>query len=89
MLWITFIQKKKPTLKVGFFSRYILFRSKNLVAGIAETGNDIPVLVQSLIDRGGVQLNVRVGFLQRGNTFRRATSTSTLMLVQPAFSADR
>ena len=29
------------------------------------------MLVQSLIDRGGVQLNVRVGFLQRGNPFRR------------------
>ena len=51
MLWITFIQKKADS-QSRLFSRYILFRSKNLVAGIAETGNDIPVLVQSLIDRG-------------------------------------
>lgn len=37
--------KKKPTLKVGLFIVMRLFRTKDLVAGIAETGNDVPVLV--------------------------------------------
>ena len=64
--------KKKPTFKVGLFIVIRLFRTKDLVAGIAETGNDIPVFIQSLIDRGGVQLNVRVRFLQRGNPFRQS-----------------
>lgn len=37
--------KKKPTLKVGLFIVIRLFSTKDLIAGIAEPRDNVPVLV--------------------------------------------
>lgn len=37
--------KKKPTIKVGFVIVIRLFRTKDLIAGIAQPRDDVPVLV--------------------------------------------
>lgn len=44
-----------------------LFRSENPVAGIAETGNDIAVIVEVAVNRGGVDDNIGVQLMQHFN----------------------
>jgi len=41
-----------------------LFGTENLVAGVTQSGKNIAILVESLIDGGDVNINVRVALLQ-------------------------
>lgn len=72
LLWLLYSKDDSLVIFALFYSF-----QKNLVAGVAETGDNIPVLVQSFIDRGGTSCS-RPGLLHCGNPSGAATSTSTL-----------
>ena len=48
-----------------------LFGSVEAVAGIAEAGNDVAVVVQIVVDGGGVDRDAGLGSLQPLDAFRR------------------
>ncbi len=52
------------------FSGYCLLGAEDTVAGVAQTRNDVAVIVQLLVDCADEDLNVRMSLLNRGNTFR-------------------
>lgn len=64
--------KKKSIFKVGFNYFYFLFRIKDFVIGIVEVRNNVFVFVQFLINRCGIQFDVRVRFFQRSDIFWRS-----------------
>lgn len=43
--------------------------AEDLVTGITQAWHDVAVLVQALVDRGGVDLHVRVGFFHHLDAF--------------------
>ena len=65
------IQQGKRTLTRGSFS-YYLFRAEDPVAGVAQTGNDVLVLVQTLVNRCDVDIHVRMGLLNGLNALGAA-----------------
>jgi hypothetical protein len=78
MIVMGVVFKKKPTIKVGFIIVIRLFSTKNLIAGITKARDNIPVLVQPLVNRCGVKLNVRVRFFQCRDAFRRRDQDQNL-----------
>src|SRR5476649_748295 len=60
--------KKKPTSESAITC--CLFRTKYLIARIPEPRHDVTMLVEPLVNGGGVKLHVWMCFLQRGDTFR-------------------
>ena len=51
-----------------------LFRTENPVAGVAQAGNDVLMLIELFVHRADINLYVRMSFLQSGKTFRRCNN---------------
>ena len=50
----------------------ILFCPEKSVAGVTETGNDIGVLIEVIVDRREIDIDVGMALLHLGDAFRRA-----------------
>ena len=61
-----------------------LFRSEQSVAGVAQTGDDVAVLVQSFVQRGGVDGHVGVRFVEGGYAFGRGDQAHKLNVFDPS-----
>ena len=48
-----------------------LLRPVKPIAGVAQAGHDVAVVVQVVVDRGGHDGDVRVGRLERGDALGR------------------
>src|SRR5690554_1051614 len=51
------------------FLLFLLLGSKNAVAGIPQSGQDVAFFVQSFINGGRIEVDIRMGFFQIGNAF--------------------
>ncbi len=63
--------------------RVLLLRAEDAVAGVAQAGDDVGVVVQALVDGAGVDLHVRVGGEDGLVPTGAATRTTSLMFFTP------
>src|SRR5260370_18102068 len=61
-----------------------LFGAEETVAGIAEPRDDIGVIVERRVDRGGVDRHVRMLLLHRCDAWRRGDEADELDRLRPA-----
>src|SRR6185437_9927706 len=64
------IEAPRPTARQILVAWRQLFGAEDLVAGVAEAGQDVAVLVETLVDRGGVDLDVGVSCRDAFEAFR-------------------
>lgn len=55
-------------IQTGFISKQNLFCSENSVSGVAETGNNIAVFVESFVKRGAIKINIGMSLRESFNS---------------------
>ena len=62
---------------IGFLYASGLFCAENAVPGVAQAWNDVAVLVETLVNGGGIDGHIRVLGLDPGNALGRADQIET------------
>lgn len=62
---------------IGFLYASGLFCAENAVSGVAQAWNDVAVLVETLVNGGGIDGHIRVLGLDPGNALGRADQIET------------
>ena len=60
----------------------LLLCAENAVAGIAQTGHDVAVLVQVIVQRTGIDVHIRVQLLDVFDALREIQETATARMEQ-------
>ena len=81
---LVFERGRNALVERGSIRRAVLFRTEHAVPGVAQAGDDVAVLIELLVDRGGPDLDVGMGFGQPLDPFGRGEKADEPDILHPA-----